>query len=162
MHRRLYCMSLLGQPSLCTNFVLCMCRSLYRVCCFVESPVYALPRSVRMWRRQCNVCPRNEMLFCPRSRSVCMCRLCTIVILLFWLFEPSNYFNTPLFQKKYYCIPSIRTPTFEINIPLSEHLHLVELERGRRMSTSLQQSLRSQSEGYQTSSSILQAFSNVC
>ena len=29
-----------------------------------------------------------------------------------------------------FCIPSIRTPTFEIINPTSEHLHLVELERG--------------------------------
>ena len=29
-----------------------------------------------------------------------------------------------------YYIPSIQTPTFEIIVPISEHLHLAELERG--------------------------------
>ena len=49
----------------------------------------------------------------------------------------SNYSNhpiirTPPFLGKMikYCIPSIQTPTFEIIIPISKHLNLVELELG--------------------------------
>ena len=44
-----------------------------------------------------------------------------------------------------YCIPSIRTPTFEIIILISEYLHLAKLERGCQTSNSLQQSLWSYS-----------------
>ena len=44
-----------------------------------------------------------------------------------------------------YCIPSIRTPTFEIIILISEYLHLAKLERGCQTSDSLQQSLWSYS-----------------
>ena len=42
-------------------------------------------------------------------------------------------FKHPPFPEKMinYCIPSIQTPTFdEIIIPISEQLHLLELERG--------------------------------
>ena len=58
----------------------------------------------------------------------------------------SNYLNhpiiqTPPFSRKNY-IPSIPTPTFEIIIPISEHLHLTELKWGYQTSTSLRQSLR--------------------
>ena len=43
----------------------------------------------------------------------------------------SDHPNTPLFQEKLnnYCIPSIQTPTFQIIILISKHLHLAELER---------------------------------
>ena len=40
-----------------------------------------------------------------------------------------------------YCIPSIQTPTFQIIILISEHLHLAELKRGRQTSNSIQQFL---------------------
>ena len=33
-------------------------------------------------------------------------------------------------KKIKYCIPSIETPTFEIIIPISEHLHIAELNQG--------------------------------
>ena len=52
---------------------------------------------------------------------------CTIMILII---RTIQLFEHPPFQEKY-CISSIRTPTFEIIIPISEHLHLVELEQGR-------------------------------
>ena len=39
--------------------------------------------------------------------------------------------RTPPSRKKInYCIPSIRTHSFEIIIPISKHLHLAELEPG--------------------------------
>ena len=49
----------------------------------------------------------------------------------------SNYSNHPIIRTPppsrkmiNYCIPSIRTPTFEVIIPISKHLHLAELEWG--------------------------------
>ena len=53
----------------------------------------------------------------------------TIMILII---RTIQYIRTPPFPGKMfnYCIPSICTPTFEINFPISKHLHLVELERG--------------------------------
>ena len=40
--------------------------------------------------------------------------------------------QTPPFSRKKinYCIPSIRTPTFEVIIPISKHLYLAKLKRG--------------------------------
>ena len=53
----------------------------------------------------------------------------TVIILII---QTTQLFEHPPFPGKMinYCIPSIRTPTFEIIIPISEHLHLAELERG--------------------------------
>ena len=70
-----------------------------------------------------------------------------------------------------YYIPSTRTPTFEIIILISEHLHLVELEQGRRTSNSLGQSLWSYSRvterlpayyrGFRMSTRLLKTFLNI-
>ena len=54
-------------------------------------------------------------------------------------------------------IPSVRTPSFEIIIPISQSG--ARMGRGCRTSTSLQQPLQNYS--HQTSFSILQVFSNV-
>ena len=40
------------------------------------------------------------------------------------------YRNHSNHHSNHFCIPSIRTSTFKIIIPISEHLHLVELEWG--------------------------------
>ena len=48
------------------------------------------------------------------------------------IIQTIQLFKHPPFPGKIinYCIPSIRTPTFEIIIPISEHLHLAELDWG--------------------------------
>ena len=54
-------------------------------------------------------------------------RLHTMMILIIWTLQ---LFKHPPFPGKMSCILSIRTPTFEIIILISKHLHLAELERG--------------------------------
>ena len=78
-----------------------------------------------------------------------------------------NYWNHPIVQTPPFpgkincCNPSIQKPIFEIIIPISEHLHLAELEQVlsnayKPLTVSAEQHL-----GYRAFSSILQAFSNV-
>ena len=64
----------------------------------------------------------------------------------------------PFFRKN--CNPSIRTPTFEIIIPISECLHFAELE-GRLPNVYQPSTVSVELERGLPSSSILQAFSNV-
>ena len=69
-------------------------------------------------------------LQCLRSRGRCRLRKRSTVITL--IIRTIQLFEHPPFPGKMlnFCIPSIRTPTFEIIIPISEHLHPVELKRG--------------------------------
>ena len=73
-----------------------------------------------------------------------------------------NYSSTPLFQEKLLVIvfQAFEHP-FEIIILIMNTYTLRSLNQGCRRSTSLQQSLRSYSNSYRTSSSLLQAFSNI-
>ena len=78
----------------------------------------------------------------------------TLIIRTIQLFEHPPFSGKLLI----FCIPSIRTPTFEISIPMSEHLCSYTSRSsngGRRTSTGLRQFLRSYSEGYRTSTRLL-------
>ena len=94
------------------------------------------------------LCVTLGALICV-TKNACSVKVSVCYIATMVLFDEGHYRNdsnnsdhpnTPLFQEKLfnYCIPSIRTPTFQIIILISEHLHLAELERGRRTSNSIQ------------------------
>ena len=55
----------------------------------------------------------------------------TVITLIIQTIQSFDHPPPPFPEKMLnFCIPSIQTPTFEIIIPISKHLHLAELERG--------------------------------
>ena len=132
--------------------------------------------------------PTLAGLHCKTHVYVCLCMaihykpICTFQIIIHPVYyNESNNSNhpiiwTPPFPGKMinYCIPSIRTPMFEIitGIPMSNTYTLRNLNGGHRVSTSLRQSLRSYTvrvtecllayyRRFQTSTTLVQSFLNI-
>ena len=81
----------------------------------------------------------------------------TVVILIFQLFKHAPFPGKWLI----FVFQAFEHPRLKLLFQYPNTYTLQSLNGSRRMSTSLQQSLRSYSEGYRTSSGILQVFSNV-
>ena len=87
-----------------------------------------------------------QHIACHTSCVVSSTVMCLII-------QTIQLFEHPRFPGKIinFCIPNIRTPTFEIIIPISEHLHLAELT----------ECLLAYYRHFQTYTRLLQSFPNI-